>query len=153
MQKWRGGAAEPLVGYGRSLVARAGDGRVTYDRIDCVAVIQRMIESDAGAERLDGLVAGVSERGRRLEGDPGSAIAEGEVGGMAEAQRGGEVETSAENDRSLVTNMGADESGGEVDTGTVGVGYTDRGDGDGFAVGRGTDGQLIASQGNLHRGP
>ena len=81
-------ASEPLVGFRRPLVARGRDRGVTHHRVDRVVVGQRAVERDAGAERLDGLVARVGKGRRRLKADPRSAIAEGEVGRMVELAAG-----------------------------------------------------------------
>ena len=90
-----GGTAEPLVGRRRSLVARGRDRGVTHHRVDLVVAGQRAVERDAGAERLDGLVAGVGKGRRRLEADSRSPDAEGEVGRMVELQRSGQFEARA----------------------------------------------------------
>ncbi len=66
-----------------------------YHSIDRVVVGQGAVERDAGAERLDRLVAGVREGGGRLEPDSGSLDAEGNVGCMVEFQRGGQIEAGA----------------------------------------------------------
>ena len=70
----------------RTLIARSRDARVAHHRVDRVIVRQRTIERDAGAERLDGLVARVRKRRRRRETDSGPAIAERHVGRVVELQ-------------------------------------------------------------------
>ena len=91
-----GGAPEPLVGRRSPLVARGRDRGVTHNRVDRVVPGQGAVERDAGAERLDGLVARVGKGRRRLEADPRSPNAEGDVGRMVELQRGGQVEARAQ---------------------------------------------------------
>ena len=60
-----------------------------------MVVGQWAVERDAGAERLDGLVARMGKSRRRLEADSRSPIAEGEVGRMVELQRRGQIEARA----------------------------------------------------------
>src|ERR1019366_9168939 len=100
-----GGATEPLVGRRRPLVARGRDPGVTHNRVDRVIVGQGAVERDAGAERLDGLVARVGKGRRRLEADPRSSNAEGEVGRMVELQRGGQVEARSLSYHKLAVEM------------------------------------------------
>src|SRR5262249_13613018 len=68
--------AEPLVGRWSALVARCGHAGVPHDGVNRVVLGQRAIERDAGAERLNGLVARVHEPRLRLEADSRSAHAE-----------------------------------------------------------------------------
>jgi hypothetical protein len=101
----------------RSLVARGRDRGVAHNRVDRVAVGQGAVERDAGAERLDGLVAGVGKGRRRLEADPRSPIAEGKVGRMVELERGGQVEARARRYHPLVANVRLGEGRRKVDAG------------------------------------
>ncbi len=99
---------------------------------------------DAGAEGLDGLVAGVGDGGGGLEGDAGSAIAEGQVGRVVELERSGEVEACALMDYGLVAEMRLGEGRREVDGCAGWTGAIDGGNGDCFAVGGGANGDLVA---------
>jgi hypothetical protein len=70
------------------MIPGLGDRGVTDTCVDCVAVGQRAVEYDAGAKRLDRLVARMGEGRRWLEGDARSTIAEGEVCCIVELEPG-----------------------------------------------------------------
>ena len=82
--------------------SRGGDRGVAHNRVDRMVVRQWLVERDAGAERLDGLIARMGKGRRRLKADPRSPIAKREVGRMAELERCGQVEASSRSDHILV---------------------------------------------------
>src|ERR1019366_4653619 len=127
-----GGAPEPLVGRRRPLVARRRDLGVTHNGVDRVVLRQGAVERDAGAERLDGLVARVGKGRLRLEADPRSASAEGEVGRMVELQRGGQVEARSLRYHKLAVEMRLSEGRRKVDAGAGRARGADGGYGDRF---------------------
>src|SRR5438552_19200339 len=71
------GAAEPLIGRRSSLIASSRDDGVAHNRVDHVIPDQGFVESDAGAERLNGFIARVRKSRCRLEADSRSSNAEG----------------------------------------------------------------------------
>ena len=111
---------------------------------------QRAVERDAGAKRLDRLVARVSKGRRRLEADSRSAIAEGKVGRMVELQRRGQVEACARSYHLLGVDMRLGEGGRKVDAGAGRTRGADGGDGDGFLVRGSADGDLVAYSETVH---
>ena len=86
-----------------------------------MALGQWAVERDAGAERLDRLVARVGKGRRRLEADPRSSIAEGKVGRVVELERSSQVEASTRSDHRLSVDVRRSESGREVNTSAVGT--------------------------------
>ena len=116
------GAAKPLVGFRRALVAGRLDGGIMHHCVDRVLLCERTVERDTGAQRLDRLVARVGKGGRRLEGDSRSSIAEGQVFCMVEFERGAQLQTGPRNDHSLGVSMRFLEGGGKVDAGASGTG-------------------------------
>src|ERR1019366_2630159 len=117
---------------------------VTHNRVDGVALGQGAVERDAGAERLDGLVARVGKGRRRLEADPRSPNAEGHVGRMVELQRGGQVEARSLSYHPLAVGMRLGQGRRKVDAGA------DGGDGNRLVVRGGADGQLVAHSETVH---
>ena len=133
-------AAEPLIGRGRALVASGSDGGIADRRVDGLRLGQRLVERDAAAERLDGLVAGVGKGGCRREADAGAAIAEGQIGGVVELERRGQVQARAGRDDPLVGDVILGESWLYID-GVV----LDGRDGDDFAGCRSADNDFVAN--------
>src|ERR1700759_4085361 len=86
---------KPLVGNRRALVSRSLDGGIPDNAVDPVIVSQWSVECDAGAKRLDRLLARVSKVGRRLEADACPAIAEREIGRMMELEGSCEIQACA----------------------------------------------------------
>src|SRR5690242_3668318 len=102
------------------------------------------VERDAGAERLDGLVARVREGGLSLQSDAGPLHAEGKVGGVFELQRSGEIQTGSLGYDKLAREVRPGESGSEVDARAGRARRADGSDGDRLLVGRGAYGQLVS---------
>ena len=88
-------ASEPLIGRRRPLVTRRRGQRVHHGRVVRVVFGQRAVERDAGAERLDRVVAECAKRRRRREADPRSHIGHVNARHVVELERRSQVEARA----------------------------------------------------------